>query len=360
MSSGCSSAGGGASGGVCWPPFTTAQWQELEHQALIFKYLKAGLQVPPDLLAPIHRSLESMSARFLQYPTLGYYSFYGKKIDPEPGRCRRTDGKKWRCSKDAHPDSKYCERHMNRGRYRSRKHVESSQTPSSTQPLQSPSLNVGVGTNSGGRAYQNWPVRSNSSVTLSFSAHSQASGLHVESTPYGTSNKYSELKTQVELHKSLVEASSESSRGLDMRSMIDFQNPSSRAPMDLLSESRKSLPLMSNYSSLQKQQQKQHYFLGMEFNSSGSGKPEEQQQQQLVQPFFDEWPVTRESSRPFLDNQRTGASLLSSTQLSMSIEKDPSRLLARDGQFQNEVQGDLCNFQAFYSRPLGMRAELGR
>lgn len=54
--------------------------------------------------------------------TVGYY---GKKIDPEPGRCRRTDGKKWRCSKDAHPDSKYCERHMNRSRYRSRKPVES-------------------------------------------------------------------------------------------------------------------------------------------------------------------------------------------------------------------------------------------
>ena len=50
---------------------------------------------------------------------------YGKKIDPEPGRCRRTDGKKWRCSKEAYPDSKYCERHMHRGKNRSRKPVES-------------------------------------------------------------------------------------------------------------------------------------------------------------------------------------------------------------------------------------------
>jgi len=40
----------------------------------------------------------------------------GRKIDPEPGRCRRTDGKKWRCSKEAYPDSKYCERHMHRGK----------------------------------------------------------------------------------------------------------------------------------------------------------------------------------------------------------------------------------------------------
>lgn len=45
-------------------------------------------------------------------------------MDPEPGRCRRTDGKKWRCSKDAVPDQKYCERHINRGRHRSRKPVE--------------------------------------------------------------------------------------------------------------------------------------------------------------------------------------------------------------------------------------------
>ncbi|KAJ4848104.1 hypothetical protein Tsubulata_023526 [Turnera subulata] len=38
---------------------------------------------------------------------VNYYPYYGKKIDSEPGRCQRTDGKKWRCSKDAHPDPKY-------------------------------------------------------------------------------------------------------------------------------------------------------------------------------------------------------------------------------------------------------------
>ena len=65
--------------------------------------------------------------------------FYGKKIDPEPGRCRRTDGKKWRCSRDAHPDSKYCDRHMIRRRYRSRKPVESSQTHSSSSSSSSSS-----------------------------------------------------------------------------------------------------------------------------------------------------------------------------------------------------------------------------
>ena len=49
---------------------------------------------------------------------------YGHSADPEPGRCRRTDGKKWRCARDAAPDQKYCERHLHRGRPRSRKHVE--------------------------------------------------------------------------------------------------------------------------------------------------------------------------------------------------------------------------------------------
>lgn len=56
-----------------------------------------------------------------------YQLGYGRKAeDPEPGRCRRTDGKKWRCSKEAYPDSKYCERHMHRGKNRSRKPVEMS------------------------------------------------------------------------------------------------------------------------------------------------------------------------------------------------------------------------------------------
>lgn len=45
-------------------------------------------------------------------------------MDPEPGRCRRTDGKKWRCSRDVVAGQKYCERHMHRGRNRSRKPVE--------------------------------------------------------------------------------------------------------------------------------------------------------------------------------------------------------------------------------------------
>lgn len=51
--------------------------------------------------------------------------------DLEPGRCRRTDGKKWRCAKNAMPEHKYCERHMVRSRHRSRKPVEKQHVPAS-------------------------------------------------------------------------------------------------------------------------------------------------------------------------------------------------------------------------------------
>ncbi len=38
-------------------PFTSRQWAELEHQALIFKYMMAGINVPEELLYPIRRSV---------------------------------------------------------------------------------------------------------------------------------------------------------------------------------------------------------------------------------------------------------------------------------------------------------------
>lgn len=55
---------------------------------------------------------------------------YTSLMELEPGRCRRTDGKKWRCRLDVVPDQKYCERHMHRGRMRSRKPVEATENTS--------------------------------------------------------------------------------------------------------------------------------------------------------------------------------------------------------------------------------------
>ncbi|PKI53902.1 growth-regulating factor 1 [Punica granatum] len=109
-------------------PFTQAQWRELERQAMIYKYMVASAPVPPDLLFPLSSVPDSHYSSSLAG---GSYSlrFGNAGGDPEPGRCRRTDGKKWRCSRAAAPDQKYCERHLNRGRPRSRKPVEVSASP---------------------------------------------------------------------------------------------------------------------------------------------------------------------------------------------------------------------------------------
>ncbi|XP_031262222.1 growth-regulating factor 5-like [Pistacia vera] len=130
-------------------PFTQTQWQELEHQALIFKYMVSGVPIPHELIYSVKRSLDSsMASRLFPPQPIGWGCFqvgFGRKADPEPGRCRRTDGKKWRCSKEANPDSKYCERHMHRGRNRSRKPVEATSssppTPTINPSPPIPSLN---------------------------------------------------------------------------------------------------------------------------------------------------------------------------------------------------------------------------
>lgn len=124
---------------------------------------------------------------------VSYCSYYGKKFDPEPGRCRRTDGKKWRCSKDAYPDSKYCERHMHRGRNRSRKPVESH---SASQSLSTAMSNIATGSssssgifrNSGSGSFQHmsvYPVTNSESLY----SGSSATKLQIDPVSYGNDNK---------------------------------------------------------------------------------------------------------------------------------------------------------------------------
>ncbi|KAJ8754010.1 hypothetical protein K2173_001908 [Erythroxylum novogranatense] len=110
--------------------FSLSQWQELELQALIYRYMLAGAAIPSELLQPIKKSLLHSASYILHHP-LQHFSHYQPAcywgrlaMDPEPGRCRRTDGKKWRCSRDVVAGQKYCERHVHRGRNRSRKPVE--------------------------------------------------------------------------------------------------------------------------------------------------------------------------------------------------------------------------------------------
>ncbi|XP_054788242.1 growth-regulating factor 7-like isoform X2 [Prosopis cineraria] len=108
-------------------PFTKAQWKELERQAMIYKYMMASIPVPPHLLIPVPASRSPLDA--------GFNLRFSSSSDAEPGRCRRTDGKKWRCSKDVAPNHKYCERHMHRGRPRSRKLVEIQATADNNQQI---------------------------------------------------------------------------------------------------------------------------------------------------------------------------------------------------------------------------------
>ncbi|KAL3818147.1 hypothetical protein ACJIZ3_004052 [Penstemon smallii] len=112
--------------------FTFMQRQELEHQSLIYTYMEAGIPIPSYLIFPIWKCF----ADHQYYPNLlGYNALYCGVIkgsmDNEPGRCRRTDGKKWRCSKNvANPGQKYCHNHMHRGRHRPRNRAPPSTTTS--------------------------------------------------------------------------------------------------------------------------------------------------------------------------------------------------------------------------------------
>ncbi|MCO5594097.1 hypothetical protein L7F22_048118 [Adiantum nelumboides] len=116
--------------------FTPGQLRELQHQALVLKYIINGVNVPQDLVTPIRASLSGLSpatAHLANLPWGGYRLGFGANADPEPGRCRRTDGKKWRCSRDVVPDQKYCERHIHRGRHRARKPTDN-QAQTGTSP----------------------------------------------------------------------------------------------------------------------------------------------------------------------------------------------------------------------------------
>ncbi|VAI00951.1 growth-regulating factor 9-like [Triticum dicoccoides] len=123
-------------------PFTPSQWMELEHQALIYKYLNAKAPIPSGLLISISKSFRPSSDRMPWRPV--YQGFTNADSDPEPGRCRRTDGKKWRCSKEAMAEHKYCERHINRNRHRSRKPVENQTRKNAKETPDAGSLSAAV------------------------------------------------------------------------------------------------------------------------------------------------------------------------------------------------------------------------
>nr|CAD1844274.1 unnamed protein product [Ananas comosus var. bracteatus] len=130
-----SGGGGGGVGGVTMAmtsafPFTAVQWAELQRQALIYKHIIASVPVPYYLLIPVS-NLEFVNMYFI-------YAVYNLKylntMELEPRRCHRTDGKKWRCSREAAPDRKYCDHHMRRTRPRSRKNAIEARKTTTTPP----------------------------------------------------------------------------------------------------------------------------------------------------------------------------------------------------------------------------------
>ncbi|KAH6779796.1 growth-regulating factor 2 [Perilla frutescens var. hirtella] len=112
--------------------FTAAQFHDLCNQILVYNSIAYGFSVASHLFIPIWMSVFNSlgPAIYKTYPSFSGFSSansdHSSVMDSEPGRCRRTDGRKWRCSKNVVPLQKYCERHMHRGRHRqgSRKHVE--------------------------------------------------------------------------------------------------------------------------------------------------------------------------------------------------------------------------------------------
>ncbi|XP_031498263.1 growth-regulating factor 5-like isoform X2 [Nymphaea colorata] len=289
-------------------PFTASQWQELEHQALIFKYMVAGVPVPPELLLPIRRSSDSFSPSLLhQNNWWGCLRMgFGRNEDPEPGRCRRTDGKKWRCSKDAFPDSKYCERHMHRGRNRSRKHVEvnSSSTAQSSSSFSS--------------SFQALHASRSSSSPLTLGTGSYSSA-------YREYRYFNPLRQDINEHAFLSKGSGDSGAS-DASSQ---ENQWSLAPLklgtlDLKKESdgytlQNGFPQFLKSEGISKQQH-QYGFLSRDFMSEHSKdvKEEKVQEVQPLRCFFDDWPKTKDSWS-CLPGDQSNDNSFTTTQLSISI-----------------------------------------
>nr|UVH33668.1 growth-regulating factor 3 [Triticum aestivum]UVH33669.1 growth-regulating factor 3 [Triticum aestivum]UVH33670.1 growth-regulating factor 3 [Triticum aestivum]UVH33671.1 growth-regulating factor 3 [Triticum aestivum]UVH33672.1 growth-regulating factor 3 [Triticum aestivum] len=303
--------------------FTAAQYEELEQQALIYKYLVAGVPVPPDLLLPIRRGFDSLASRFYHHHALGYGSYFGKKLDPEPGRCRRTDGKKWRCSKEAAQDSKYCERHMHRGRNRSRKPVET-HLVSHSQQLQQQAPAAAF------HGHSPYPaIATGAGAPGSFALGSTAQ-LHMDNAaaPYATAgaagNKdfrysaYGFRTSAMEDHNQFISAAMDTAMDNYSWRLLPAQNSSF---------SLSSYPMLSTLSdldqsaicSLAKTEREPLSFFGV-----GGGFDDDEsavkQENQTLRPFFDEWPKDRDSWPELQDHDSNhNNEAFSATKLSISI-----------------------------------------
>ncbi|XP_042497075.1 growth-regulating factor 1 isoform X2 [Macadamia integrifolia] len=346
-------------------PFTTCQWQELEHQALIFKYMVSGVPIPSDLIFPIKRSLDSLlSSRLFPHQPTGWGCFQvdsGRKTDPEPGRCRRTDGKKWRCSKETYPGSKYCERHMHRGRNRSRKPVEviasnpsttissiaRNQSTPSPYSLSSLSSSVAAETHNHHHPYHNaspYPFHyphSSRPPGIGFSSPNNSPHLHLDTGSYCHADKdyrYSNgLKRDVdeiafsevlETVRSVPDSPFDNPwRFTPLRTSCSSLTPPKQKSHSALQDEYTQLQLQ-NFTDISKHQQErenqeQHRFVfDTDIKSERPMKVEKEEgTQQTLLHFFDEWPP---KNREY-----------STTQLSISIPVPSPDLPVSNSRTQN-------------------------
>ncbi|GAB4838025.1 hypothetical protein Ancab_027552 [Ancistrocladus abbreviatus] len=330
------------------------------------------MPIPPDLLFTVRRSLDSpLSSKFFPYQTspIGWNPYqmgYGKKLDPEPGRCRRTDGKKWRCSKEAYPDSKYCERHMHRGKNRSRKPVEiltaaavtapsvgnSSSTissitknPSTANPTTLHSLSSLPPSLPSDTSYDThhhvlYPNSSSSRPPgMNLSTQDNSCHLLLESGSFRDRYLHG-LKEEVVGEHAFFNESSGTMRTFSGSSMDDAWqlNPVKMGSDNALNQPKQSgcsglpsgypyLELKSETSKHEKQNQQCHVW-GRDFNCELSMKVErENEPQKTIHHFFDEWPPKgRDSCR---DSSST-------TQLSISIPASSRDFFLSDSRKHND------------------------
>ncbi|KAL9378703.1 hypothetical protein Peur_030038 [Populus x canadensis] len=290
-------------------PFTPSQWMELEHQALIYKYITARVPVPSNLIIPLKKSLNPYGLPFSSagsFPpsSLGWGTFHlgypGNNTDQEPGRCRRTDGKKWRCSRDAVADQKYCERHINRGRHRSRKPVEGQTGHAATGTASSKVVPM---SNSMSTSITTSGATSNSIVIT----QQQLKNLQ----PAAASNSSADA---------LVNGAQDARRVSMMSSTINRKSDESTLCIprqDILIEqcSQTEFGLVS-YDSLLNPSQKSSYFNSKPYESFLNFSAEESHDQHPLRQFIDDWPKDQ-SNRSVISWPEELKS--DCTQLSMSI-----------------------------------------
>ncbi|KAJ6321052.1 hypothetical protein OIU78_016283 [Salix suchowensis] len=319
-------------------PFTQSQWMELEHQALIYKYISANVPIPSNLIIPIRKALDSsgfpsFSAGFFRPNTLPWGAFhmgFSSNTDPEPGRCRRTDGKKWRCARDAVTDQKYCERHMNRGRHRSRKPVEgqsghSAATTTTVKPANGTSSSTSatvVG------------LRSAVSDSLTI-AHNQQQG----ASPSNLSASNTPLSRMFLAKESGAERTRDASALSMLQSNIDLKSKETpffiSKQQDSYGESlRNEFGLVTSDSLLHHSQRSSSLMSCRNFGSSQDLTDQESVSQHSLRQFMDDWPKSQSDrsavSWPELDQQSER------TQLSISIPMAPADFMSSTSSPNNE------------------------